>query len=91
MARRLPAIVEEYWRGNGSAPIGGSRADLLVTVVTAVRFVDASLAENVGGGRHNYDMSAIHITGADTCPVLGPWFLTKAPLVYVGPQLTCGE
>jgi hypothetical protein len=42
--------------------------------------------ENVSGGGHNYNMSAIHITSADTCPVLGLWFLTKAPLVYVDPS-----
>jgi len=27
------------------------------------------------------------MTGTDTCPVLGLWFLTKAPLVYVDPSV----
>jgi hypothetical protein len=42
--------------------------------------------ENVGGSRHDCDMSTPRITGADTRPALGPWFLTGAPLAHVSPR-----
>jgi hypothetical protein len=42
--------------------------------------------ENVGGSVHDCAMSKPQITGADTRPALGPWFLTEAPAVDVDSQ-----
>lgn len=39
--------------------------------------------ENVGGDRHDCDMSELHITGADTHQVWELWVSTEAPLVDV--------
>ncbi len=41
---------------------------------------------SVGSGRHDSGMSENQAGGTDTRPALGPWFLTKGPLVDVDPQ-----
>lgn len=42
--------------------------------------------ENVGGRRHDCDMSTPQTTCAGTRPALGPWLWTEASLVDVNPE-----
>ena len=68
--------------------VSGS-AGLADNATYALRAAPGLLHENrnVGGAGHDCGMSNPQTTGADICPALPPWLLTKAPLADISPQV----